>query len=622
MADLNGDGLDDATGYANGVKYTGAPPTGFTYNGMPVYSDGRPYAAAGGNAGSGSGTGGYGYTGTQIPLDAAQANAALANAATNAAAQQSNAAYQTGSLAQQAAATAQAAQASAQRSQEAMAQYALQAANAERQYQVDLAKYGLDVADFNWKKTKAAADMALQKNLFGVQTAQFDLSQNQFNATQRQAKEGFRQNILKMLADRRGPQDAYAYNNLLNGLDAPDPARSTEIDPFSGLDDLYKESTVQAPQWTDPVLDTSAYAGAAPSAVNLPSMPTGAASAGASAGAAGSGAQGGGAAATQIPHSTPQNNQVAGGQSAYAPTNPAQIPVAPTVASGQSPIDASGGYAGVPASQLGYLQSGQFANVVTGLSGPSTVGDYSGFEVFQNPQTQWTDPYQSIPGGTSIWLRRMAQGGDVAYGDTALPHPEVTMGREMRGKRQMMSADTVRPGEAAAVVGDKPGRKTGAEEIAVARTGPDGKPMLHVIPNDRARQIMQRVRMAHAAGGGTYGSELNNPTIKVNQYSPEVLGNLPAYQKLIGRQAARPFGGFGATISNPKLGIYDAPSQISLQRWNMLRPSEQKLMGSFYEQGLGMDLSDMLQGAASAAPEGRARVGYAAGMGPASYGRG
>jgi len=620
--DRNGDGLDDATGWAEGVTRSANSPTGYAFNGIPVYSDGRRY--------TGSVSGGQAVAGSQIPLDAETIRASQAASALAAQQAGNQAAYWQGSLAQQGAATAQQAAASAQRHEEAMAQYALQGAIAERQYQVDIAKFGLDVANFNWQKSKAAADMALQKNLFGVQTAQFDLSQNSFNASQRQAKEGFRQNILKMLADRRGPQDAYAYNNLLNGLDAPDPERSTEIDPFAGLDELYQESTIQAPQWTDVPLDTSAYAGQPPSAVNLPSMPAGGGGGGTSAGAgagAGAGFAGGQSAAAGAGVSggvvgTPA--QVPPPQSQYAPTNPQQIPVAPTVASGQAPIDAVGGWSGVPADQLSYLKPGQFAYVTTGLAGPSKVGDYAGFNVYQNPQTQWTDPNQLIPGGTHIQLKRLAAGGDVAYGDTAIPHPEVTMGREMKGSRRARrrSADTVRPGEAAAVVGDKPGRKTGSEEIAVARMGPDGKPMLHVIPNDRASQIMQQVRMRHAAGGGTYGTELNDQTIKVNQYSPEVLGNLPAYQKLIGRQPARPFGAFGATVSNPKLGIYDAPTQISLQRWNMLRPSEQSLMGSFYEQGLGMDLEDMLQGAASAAPEGRARVGYAAGMGPASYGRG
>ena len=621
MVDRNGDGLDDATGWAEGVTRSASSPTGYAYNGIPVYPDGRRYV--------GSTSGGQAVAGSQIPLDAEAIRASQAGTALAAQQAANQNAYWQGSLAQQGAATAQQAAASAQRHEEAMAQYALQGAIAERQYQVDLAKFGLDVANFNWQKSKAAADMALQKNLFGVQTAQFDLSQNQFNASQRQAKEGFRQNILKMLADRRGPQDAYAYNYLLNSLDAPTAERSTEIDPFAGLDELYKESTVQAPQWTDIPLDTSAYAGAPPSAVNLPSFPAGGggggAPAGAGAGVAGAGA--GAGAGTGIPGAdakiAARGGGVTGGVpvSQYAPTNPQQIPVAPTVASGQAPIDAVGGWSGVDAADLAYLKPGQFVNRVTGLAGPSRVGDYRDYRVFQNPETEWTDVNQEILPGTSIWLQRKAAGGDVHYGDTSVPHPEVTMGREMKRKRGRRSADTVRPGEAAAVVGDQ-GNHPEAKEIAVARMGADGRPMLHVIPNDRAREIMENVRMAHAAGGGTYGTDLSSNTIKVNQYSPEVLGNLPAYQKLIGKQPARPFGGFGATISNPKLGIYDAPSQISLQRWNMLRPSEQKLMGSFYEQGLGMDLEDMLQGAASAAPEGRARVGYAAGMGPASYGRG
>ena len=188
MVDRNGDGLDDVTGWAEGVQRSASSPTGYVYNGIPVYADGRRY--------TGSVSGGQAVAGSQIPLDAESIRRSQADSALAAQQAANQNAYWQGSLAQQGAATAQQAAASAQRHEEAMAQYALQGAIAERQYQVDLAKFGLDVANFNWQKSKAAADMALQKNLFGVQTAQFDLSQNQFNASQRQAKEGDRKSVV------------------------------------------------------------------------------------------------------------------------------------------------------------------------------------------------------------------------------------------------------------------------------------------------------------------------------------------------------------------------------------------------------------------------------------------
>ena len=123
-----------------------------------------------------------------------------------------------------------------------------------------------------------------------------------------------------------------------------------------------------------------------------------------------------------------------------------------------------------------------------------------------------------------------------------------------------------------------------------------------------------------SASGGTYGTDLNNLTTTLNQYSPTDLGNQPFYQKLIGQQANRPFGGFGATLSNPALGLNNVPSNISMQNYNQLLPSEQKATGELYGTGLGVDPADVLAQAKASAPATRNFQTYATAIQSQNYG--
>lgn len=63
--DLNGDGIDDVTGLAIGVKTDPSSPTGFSFNGTPVYANGARYTPPAGTSSGGSSAGGTaGSTGT------------------------------------------------------------------------------------------------------------------------------------------------------------------------------------------------------------------------------------------------------------------------------------------------------------------------------------------------------------------------------------------------------------------------------------------------------------------------------------------------------------------------------------------------------------------------------
>ena len=103
-------------------------------------------------------------------------------------------------------------------------------------------------------------------------------------------------------------------------------------------------------------------------------------------------------------------------------------------------------------------------------------------------------------------------------------------------------------------------------------------------------------------GSSTYGIDPTTQTY--TQYSPADTANQPFYQKLIGQMPTQKFGGFGATLSNPSLGITNAPWAINMQNYLGLSPSEQDQTQSLYQQGLGTDFRDQLNQAKLAAPMG------------------
>ncbi len=120
---------------------------------------------------------------------------------------------------------------------------------------------------------------------------------------------------------------------------------------------------------------------------------------------------------------------------------------------------------------------------------------------------------------------------------------------------------------------------------------------------------------------GTYGGEAYQDWIKTNVYDPSILGSQPFIQQMNGTMDPREFGGFGAKISNPALGIENFNPLFSLQRYNQLLPSAQKQYQSLINQGLGLSFDDLRRMAELSAPVGHNRSGYGLGIQSNAYGR-
>jgi len=120
-------------------------------------------------------------------------------------------------------------------------------------------------------------------------------------------------------------------------------------------------------------------------------------------------------------------------------------------------------------------------------------------------------------------------------------------------------------------------------------------------PDYQADNVGSTTTTPDAQGAnGTYGM----PDLpKYMQYSPEVLAAQPWIQSLFGK-AAPEFQGFGATLSNPALGLNNVPSTFSLQNYLALNPSERDMVQSLYQQGLAVDFRDILEKARRATPTG------------------
>jgi hypothetical protein len=150
-----------------------------------------------------------------------------------------------------------------------------------------------------------------------------------------------------------------------------------------------------------------------------------------------------------------------------------------------------------------------------------------------------------------------------------------------------------------AVVGDAPGRRTGVEEMVV-NLNPDPNDRIGVIPigNNPIPRGVPR-----AAEGGVYDAGIGTGTIQVNRYSPQQLGNQPFIQKLTGQAGSRPYGAFGASLNNPRIGVSNMPWALNYKTLSELNPSEfdqaQGLYGAY-----GVDFRDVYEQARRAAPTG------------------
>lgn len=138
--------------------------------------------------------------------------------------------------------------------QQAMAQFELDAARigieaAQVQLNARLADIEAEAnaARLNFDQRRAVVDAQLEDARINLQAAQTRAMEerlaSQFNFDQRATKAELEQNIMRMLADRSGPQDWTKYNDLLNNLNRANPIASTTIDPFSLLSNLVQEYT-------------------------------------------------------------------------------------------------------------------------------------------------------------------------------------------------------------------------------------------------------------------------------------------------------------------------------------------------------------------------------------------
>lgn len=515
----------------------------------------------------------------------------------------------------------------------AEANYAVSVAQIQSQYQNDVAQFGLQKAQDIAQAKLAQAQFALQTAQAQQQNAQLQLNVAQANAQQRQAQATAYQNAVQTMANRTGPQDEVAYQRLIAGMAAPTPTSSTTIDPFAYIKDMYQPisipnvpipqapsdlgaSAIQSAQGPAPMTIPAFDFGSTPAA-NIsstpPTIPTANVTPTGGPAPSTTGASGQTSAGGQTPGAT-------GGVNPGGPNMDVSI-YGQNALPGESGTAAYGGI-GIPNTAISWLQPGQTVNLETGTGGGfSTSSLAPGYGIGYNGG-QYTNqsPPMQVPGSEYLSVYRMNNGGALRGGPMAL-------------------------------VGDGPGKAPDKNaELAQALVDrATGQPVLKVTPPDQTRSILSNnglptpsiagltVPRADTGGvygntpngtganpyagtpgevsqtppgyggngsNGTYGTALNYPTMTFNQYSPSVLGSQPFYQQLTGQQQSRPFGGFGADVSNPQLGIYNAPTGINLRTYNYLLPTQQAGFQSLYGQGLTMNPDDIVKEAQNAAPTG------------------
>lgn len=807
------------------VKPGGSSPAGAGYqNGMGTGGGGAPGGTGYGGSGSypGSGTGGYAGIGVQYPLDAASIahmQAQDAQAAQNA---QNQASYQTASLAESAAARQQSsADSAANRAQSlqiAQMQFAQTMAQNQAQYALDVQRFGLSQAEFNYQQKKDEAANKLLAAQFGMSVAQFDLNQNQFNAQQRQALADAKLKIDTLIASKKGPQDWVAYNNLLNGMSAPQPNGTNIIDPYAALKDMYQPSTEKAPTMPDLSI------GGTPSNITPAAYPSSSGMGGGGTGITPSGGGGASGAMGGMPGGgggmggggmQPFNNfhpaGQPGGQTAipgggtyggatqgYSPSSPGSAyGVSPmsgytltpggTVAKGNNGANGQGQPSATnhqtdqwgnysddngltwhnPGGQVTTTMAGGGTTGGAAIVGDSKSGKPTGHEEIAyaatNPQTGVSElhviPHQHIASlldsklgrqnGTVIGahklppsllqgLPRAAEGGTFgeqsAYptgiganlgfqtggtstnpyigGGTANPYaanaitnpynhkgsntlfagaggatsagtpnapfggegqqadpwhqPQGTQGEGTAqpsawggGQAQQqytpthpLTAPSSAPQgggqQAAGVMRDQAANQAAAPQaqgtglnstnIAAASTNNYNTPnsvSSGMGATANSANLLTGSSPSAATGGasnpyalpgytpdpsGSYGTAASSPYQVLNTYNPATLGSQPFIQKILGNSPSSQYGNFGANLSNPKLGVNNMPFNLSLQRYNLLRPSEQQQLQSLYEQGLSTDWNDINSAMQASAPVGHNRQTYAQAIQPARYG--
>lgn len=535
----------------------------------------------------------------------------------------------------------------------AQAEFNQRGQEALQQYEIDVANFGLD----------KAREMYNQR----LQRAQMQLAASSEGSNQRATAAGLKLDTLKTLNSMRGPQDWVGYNNTLNALAAPtgelvDPTTWTDeiVDPMfrpggagldlSSFDDaIANTDSLQGPKrvltgqgaqintagignvgaWTSPW-------GSADGFLNTAGM---------------GGGGGGGAAPLQYQNPYPKT----GSGTAMDPYSQ------PTGNQGVS------AYSGVPneAVAAAQLKQGGTGFFTTGDAGTSNVDDYVGYDVYRSPSAKFNKG-ETIAPGTPLWLRKLNEGGfvndqaaivgegasaeDLGSNGEILLNPsgaDIAILSNEEAKKFIREAMNVRKeAEKGKRRGYNPKDPKNFEKRSVEEQLKNPKPKGKVLkrygvdsenpprgvgynkPQQGPRKPFEGLRdlgrdsglPKHAAGTvtdqGWYGGGADPNLLRFLQYSPDTLGSMPVMDTLKTGQkrGGRIFGGFGAKLSNPALGIQDAPTNLNLQGLRDMDVSERDMTAGLYEQGLHVDFRDLLERARRAAP-----IGTAAGV--KRYGR-
>lgn len=124
--------------------------------------------------------------------------------------------------------------------------FQMQQADAQRRYELDKAMLGEQTAMRLFQERIQTANLELQRNQAKLQEQQFQLERQQAEFARADQVAARKMDVLNMLAERSGPQDWVAYNNLLNGLSAPDPQATQTIDVMSLLKDIEGKAAMPA----------------------------------------------------------------------------------------------------------------------------------------------------------------------------------------------------------------------------------------------------------------------------------------------------------------------------------------------------------------------------------------
>lgn len=466
--------------------------------------------------------------------------------------------------------------------------WAYDAANDRRaidnKYVADQQQFGLDVANANFQRSMAVYQAKNQRLQYETDKAKLGVQVAESNRQSRAQELTFKMQALAMLADRKGPQDWIAYNHLVNGLAAPTPEASQQINVFDTIAaaNLGEQIAVNMPAGpTDADIAALGTAYAPPAAPSPAAMPQPA----------------------PIPVQAPAVQANPFG----APPASGQTPTGPVLGFNQdgTPIFGPNAAAGAPALTVPAAPSpfgGPVAAPAAGVSPapaaapiPVTPSGYAPTPFNPTPAAAPVSPsgYSITPFNPA--MSPINQNQYNPFGSTADPIPVTQMNPVNQNQYNPFGSSA----DASAFPGYEHG--TGGYINAAPRVvGEEGPELEHNVIDPRTGQMMIRVvplteaqeRMATGMPG--VRGMATGGTMTVNTYSPETMGQQPFLQKLRGEQEAPLFTGYGSSIDAPSVGVYGLPAVPSQQRLNRLLPSEQLMLQGTYEEA-GQYWADILE---------------------------